>query len=73
MSRHMVLRAQVPGMPAPVVDSTTWDSAGLLVGFAVSTLIFFLTTYGWVLWIAGPVVVGQVYRRRYRKLGPEST
>ena len=65
VSHHMVTHAQVPGMPASVVTSTNWESAGLLVGFGLSIPVFFATAYGWVLWLAGPLVVHQIHRLRY--------
>ena len=34
----------------------------LLVGFGVSIPVFFVTTYGWVAWIAGPLLVHRLHR-----------
>ena len=72
MSRHMIRRSQVAGMPTSVVTSTTWESAGLVIGFGVSIPVFFLTTYGWVLWFAGPLAIGQVHRLRSRRSTPKT-
>jgi uncharacterized membrane protein len=65
LSHHMVTHAQVPGMPASLVTTSSWQSLGLLVGFGLSIPVFFATAYGWVLWFAGPLVVQQVHRLRY--------
>jgi uncharacterized membrane protein len=70
MSRHMIKRAQVSEMPTRVVEFATWDSAGLVIGFGLSIPVFFLTTYGWVLWFAAPLAVGQMYRFRSRRSVP---
>jgi uncharacterized membrane protein len=50
-------------LPVPS-GTTTWQGIGVIVGFGLSIPVFFATTYGWLLWIAGPVVVGEVSRRR---------
>jgi uncharacterized membrane protein len=74
MLRHMISHDQAPGIPRPVVIDTTWQSYGLLLGFGLSIPIFFLTTYGWVLWIVVPLLVRQLYRRRHRnQRGPGVT
>jgi uncharacterized membrane protein len=67
MSRHMIARDQVSDMPPSAVAFANWDSAGLIVGFGLSIPVFFLTSYGWVLWFTGPLVTRQVYRLRTRK------
>ena len=38
---HIVTRNQAPGLPASVVTTTTWQSAGLVAGFGLSIPIFF--------------------------------
>jgi uncharacterized membrane protein len=63
---HLVTREQAPGMPASDVTTMTWESAGTLAGFGLSIPVFFATTYGWALWIAGPLVTQRMYRARYR-------
>lgn len=48
---------------------TDWQSWGTMLGFGLSIPVFFATSYGWVLWIAGPVLtarLGQAYKRRAR-------
>jgi hypothetical protein len=62
---HMVTHAQMPDIPGSVVTTATWRSIGLLVGFGLSIPVFFATTYGWVLWFVGPLVVRQVHRLRH--------
>lgn len=66
MLRHLISHHQVPGIPAPVVTDTTWQSCGLLLGFGLSIPVFFATTYGWVLWIIVPLLVLQLYRLRHQ-------
>jgi uncharacterized membrane protein len=66
MLRHMLSRDQLPGIPASVVAGTTWQTCGLLLGFALSIPVFFATTYGWLLWIIVPLLVFQLYRFRNR-------
>jgi hypothetical protein len=35
-----------------------------MIGFALSIPVLWLTTYGWVLWFLGPLLAGNVGRRR---------
>jgi uncharacterized membrane protein len=67
MLRHMIANDQAPGFPEPVATANAWQTYGLLVGFGLSIPIFFLTIYGWVLWIAGPLLVHRLYRVRHGK------
>jgi uncharacterized membrane protein len=67
MLSHMISHDQVPGIPESVVRGDKWQTYGLLVGFGASIPIFFVTLYGWVAWIVGPVLVHRMYRRRYGK------
>jgi hypothetical protein len=70
----MISLRQAPDIPAPVVTDTAWQSYGLLLGFGLSIPVFFVTTYGWVLWFAVPLLVQRVYRLRHREPGqPEAT
>ena len=64
MLRHMASHDQAPGVPEPVVTDNTWQTYGLLAGFGLSIPVFFVTTYGWVVWIVGPLLVHQLYRFR---------
>jgi hypothetical protein len=66
MLRHMVSHDQAPGIAEPVIIGNAWQAYGLLVGFGLSIPVFFVTPYGWVIWIVGPLLVGRLYRLRYR-------
>jgi uncharacterized membrane protein len=70
MLRHMISNDQAPGFPEPVMIDNAWQTYGLLVGFGLSIPVFFLTTYGWVIWIAGPLLVHRLYRLRHGKQRP---
>lgn len=63
----MISRGQLPGIPASVVADTTWQTCGLLLGFGLSIPVFFATTYAWLLWIIGPLLVYQLSRFRRRR------
>ena len=68
MLRHMIARG-LASPPRPVVDTMTRKSSGLILGFGLSIPVFFLTTAGWALWIAGPALAGllrRYHRRRHR-------
>lgn len=65
MLRHMIARG-LASLPRPVVDSMTRKSSGVILGFGLSIPVFFLTTAGWALWIAGPALAG-LLRRFHRR------
>ena len=68
MLRHMIARG-LASPPRPVVDTMTRKSSGLILGFGLSIPVFFLTSAGWALWIAGPALAGllrRYHRRRHR-------
>jgi uncharacterized membrane protein len=67
MLRHMITRHQAPGIPEPVVIDNSWQTYGLLFGFGLSIPVFFVTTYGWVVWVVGPLLVHRLYRLRHGK------
>lgn len=67
MLHHMVSRDQAPGIPPQVVTGNDWETYGLLLGFALSIPVFFLVTYGWVLWLVVPLLVNRLYRLRHRR------
>jgi uncharacterized membrane protein len=69
MLRHMLSRDQLPGIPASVVAGATWQTGGLLLGFALSIPLFFATTYAWVLWIVIPLLGFRLQRFRNRDPG----
>jgi uncharacterized membrane protein len=66
MLRHLIARG-LASPPRPVVDSMTRKSSSLILGFGLSIPVFFATTYGWILWIAGPVVAGLLRRFQRRR------
>jgi hypothetical protein len=59
---HMISREQAPSTPERIVSDNDWQTYGLLVGFGLSIPVFFVTTYGWVAWIAGPLLVHRLHR-----------
>jgi uncharacterized membrane protein len=64
---HMRTRGlQAPGTPERIALDATWNGAGVIIGFGLSIPVFFLTREGWLLWIAGPLLVGQINRHRAR-------
>ena len=67
MLRHMLSHDQAPGIPEPVVTDNAWQTYGLLAGFGLSIPVFFITTYGWVVWVIGPLLVHRLYRLRHGK------
>jgi uncharacterized membrane protein len=73
MMRHMIAYRQAPDIPAPVVTDMAWQSYALMLGFGLSIPVFFVTTYGWVLWIAIPLLVARLRQLRRRNGSPEVT
>jgi uncharacterized membrane protein len=72
--RRMISHDQAPSFPKPVAVDNAWQTYGLLIGFGLSIPVFFVTTYGWVVWIAGPLLVHQLYRLRHgRQQRPGAT
>ena len=67
MLRRLISKKLARGLPAGLLGDTTWEALGLVIGFGLSVPVFFVTSYGWVLWIAAPLTVARVYRRRVRK------
>jgi uncharacterized membrane protein len=65
MLRHL-LNVGLADPPQRVVDGLTRKSAGVMLGFGLSIPVFFATTNGWVLWIAGPGLA-RVLRQRWRR------
>jgi uncharacterized membrane protein len=62
MLRRMIAHRLADPSPA-AVRGLARQSVPLVLGFGLSIPVFFVTTYGWVLWFASPVLAG-VYRRR---------
>jgi uncharacterized membrane protein len=70
MTHHLASPAlRAPGDPAPSDTAKGARLYGATLGFGLSIPLFFATTYGWVLWIAGPLLAGHV-RPRSRRKGP---
>ena len=67
MLRHMVWHDQAPGVAEPVMIGNAWQAYGLPVGFGLSIPVFFVTPYGWMIWIVVPLLVHRLYRLRYGK------
>jgi len=67
MLRYMISHDQAPGIAEPVVTGNAWQTYGLLVGFGLSIPVFFVTTYGWVVWFVGPLLVHRLHRLRHGK------
>jgi uncharacterized membrane protein len=51
------------GCPPDLRRRVDRQSIAMLVGFALSIPLFFVTKYAWVLWVVAPPVAGQVLRR----------
>ena len=67
LGRHMAAAGLLADEAAPRAAAADWASYGMIIGFGLSIPVFFATTYGWVLWFAGPLLVprlGRAYRRR---------
>jgi uncharacterized membrane protein len=65
--RHMMSRGlAAPDTPPRVPAGAYWQGAGVIVGFGLSIPVFFATPEAWVLWIAGPLLIGHLARRRSR-------
>jgi uncharacterized membrane protein len=67
MVHHMISRGlQVRDTPRRIVADVNWQSSGVMVGFGLSIPLFFVTRLAWAVWIVGPVLTGQISRRRTR-------
>ncbi len=72
MLRHLIVRG-LADLPPPVVTSMTRKCYVWMAGFGLSIPVFFVTTYAWLLWIATPLLAGQLrhlYRRHHKPAGP---
>ena len=64
MVRHMVSQhLEEPGSEARDRRASDWRTYGPMLGFGLSIPVFFVTTYGWVLWFAVPLLVIRLRRR----------
>lgn len=69
MLRHMIA-GRLADPPQPVVNRMTRRAYSLMIGFGLSIPVFFVTTDGWLLWLAAPVLAGlsrQRERRNHRR------
>jgi len=67
MLRHMAAHRQAPDMPPLTLTSLAWQSYVLALAFGLSIPVFFATRYGWVVWIAVPLLLRSLRRLRARK------
>jgi uncharacterized membrane protein len=65
MLRHMIA-GRLADPPQPVVNRMTGRAYSLMIGFGLSIPVFFVTTDGWLLWLAAPVLAG-LSRQRQRR------
>jgi uncharacterized membrane protein len=72
MLRYLVSH-RLADLPPPVVTGMTRKFTGLMLGFGLSIPVFFVTTYAWLLWIAGPLIAGQRRLRQHRTRSPDRT
>ena len=49
-------------MPRPALTGLAWQSYAMMLGFGLSIPVFFATSYGWVIWIAVPLLVRIFHR-----------
>jgi uncharacterized membrane protein len=68
MLRHIISHRLAPDAPQPAMTDTAWRSGSVILGFGLSIPVFFATTYGWLLWIAG-LLIGQLHQLRHRGIG----
>jgi uncharacterized membrane protein len=62
--RHMAAHQEMASVPGELLTTWRWRNYGPMLAFGLSIPVFFFTSYGWVLWFAVPVALGQ--RRRFR-------
>ena len=55
MVRHMISHGLID-LPPDRARRVMRGSTRLMIGFALSIPVFWLTTYGWILWFLGPVL-----------------
>ena len=64
MVRHMISHRLLKPTEDKYRGSSDWRSYGPTLGFALSIPVFFVTTDAWLLWIAVPVMVARLLRRK---------
>jgi len=60
---HLTAHEELVRVPREVLSGWTWRNYGPMLAFGLSIPVFFVTSYGWVLWFAVPLALGQ--RRRF--------
>jgi uncharacterized membrane protein len=64
MLRYMVSHGLAPDFPPSTVASMSWRSLGVVIAFALSIPVFIVTSWGWLIWIAVPMLLGRIRQRR---------
>jgi uncharacterized membrane protein len=63
ISHHLTNRhLRAEGLRSPAAAGREEELYGIILGFGLSIPVFFITPYGWVLWIAGPLLANRLYR-----------
>jgi hypothetical protein len=60
--RHMISRGEMASVPREVLAAWTWRNYSPILAFGLSIPVFFVTSYGWVLWFAVPMALGRLHR-----------
>jgi uncharacterized membrane protein len=71
MLRYMTSNGLSRGLPARTVATVTRQEYILIAGFALSIPVLFVTTWGWLLWFAVPLALGQWHRSHRRQRSDE--
>ncbi len=69
MLRHLISR-RLGDIPPRVARKQAADSRDLMIGFALSIPVFFVTTYAWLLWFLIPQLGARLRQRRTRNRSP---
>jgi uncharacterized membrane protein len=69
MLRHMTSAGLVPDAPDGAMREMILHTYGVMIAFGLSIPVFFLTSYGWTLWILAPIVIGRL--RGLRQQDPD--
>ena len=71
MLRHMIARQELVSVPGEVLAAWKWRNYSPMLAFGLSIPVFFVTSYGWVLWFAVPMALGRLHRASaHRRAGP---
>lgn len=69
--RHMSSSGLVPDAPSSVIRDMGFQAYGVMIAFGLSIPIFFVTSYGWILWILAPMIIGRLSRRSWGPQDPD--